>query len=45
VEKFLNFLKEYKKVFLIPLVLMIVITFIIFVLSSLGTESNFKYLG
>jgi len=45
VKNFLNFLKEYKKAFLIPLILMVVITFIIFILSSLGTESNFKYLG
>ena len=44
-KKILNFLKEYKKVFLIPLILMVVLTFIIFVFASLSTESNFKYLG
>jgi hypothetical protein len=45
VEKILRFLKEYKKVFLVPLILMIAITLIIFVIASLSQESNFKYLG
>jgi hypothetical protein len=45
VKKIFQFLKDYKKVFLIPLILMIVLTLIIFVLASLSPESNFKYLG
>ncbi|SVB12075.1 uncharacterized protein METZ01_LOCUS164929 [marine metagenome] len=44
-RKLLEFIKEYKKVFLIPLILMVVLTLIIFVLSSLSPESDFKYLG
>jgi len=44
-KELLQFLKEYKKVFLVPLILMIVLTLIIFVLASLSPESNFKYLG
>jgi len=45
VKKIVFFFKEYKKVFLIPLILMVVITLIIFVIAFLGQESNFKYLG
>jgi len=45
VEKILRFLKEYKKVFLVPLILMVVITLIILVIAFLSQESNFKYLG
>jgi hypothetical protein len=44
-DKILNFLKEYKKAFLIPLILMVVLTLIIFGLASLNPESNFNYLG
>jgi hypothetical protein len=44
-DKILNFLREYKKAFLIPLILMAVLTLIIFGIASLGPESNFNYLG
>ena len=43
--KLLRFVKEYKKVFLVPLILMIAITLVVLVIASLSQESNFKYLG
>ena len=44
-DKIVDFLKEYKNVFLIPLILVVVLTFIIFVLAALSPESDFTYLG
>ena len=44
-DKILNFLREYKKAFLVPLILMVALTLIIFGLASLTPESNFNYLG
>jgi len=43
--KFIAFLKEYKKAFLIPVILLAVLTLIIFILAVLNPESNFTYLG
>ncbi len=44
-DKIVNFVKEYKKVFLIPLILVVVLTLIIFALAALSPESSFTYLG
>jgi|TARA_Y100000310_G_C20038257_1_gene514963 hypothetical protein len=44
-DRIVTFFKEYKKVFLIPLILMVVLALIIFALAALSPESNFTYLG
>ncbi len=44
-DKVAEFIKENKKVLLIPLIMMIVLTLIILALSALNPESDFTYLG
>jgi|GEM_PF-5881435 len=45
IDKVSEFIKENKKVLLIPLIMLIVLTLIIFALSVLNPESDFTYLG
>jgi hypothetical protein len=44
-DKVAEFIKENKKVVLIPLIMLVVLTLIILALSALNPESDFTYLG
>lgn len=44
-DKIAGFVKEYKKVLLIPLIMIVVLTILVLVLGALNPESSFNYLG